>query len=149
MSPSLEDCPNEIIKSYFRSKHVDITGIALRALVNITQPSGLGCLIQHLVLVGEALEYILGEVDEEEEEPNRKKQIKAEQDIEILEQRQTDYKQLHESGTDVSLLSEAFSNIVANSKTRQLLALSLEVVVYREDAEQRLPPLAGGSWRFI
>ena len=50
---------------------------------------------------------------------------------------------------DVSLLSEAFSSIVANRKTGKPLSLSLEVVVYRQDAEQRLPPLAGGSWRFI
>jgi hypothetical protein len=56
---------------------------------------------------------------------------------------------LHASGTDVSLLSEAFRNIVANSRTGKLLSLSLEVVVYRDDAEQRLPPLEGGGWRFI
>ena len=187
MSPSLEDCPNEVIegivvlldlndicglrqcnrtlatkttqnhfKSYFRSKHVDITDSALRTFVDITQPGWLGCLIQHLVLVGvvnntKALEYILEEESylEEEGKGNREKQIKAQQDLEILEQRQTDYEQLHGSGTDVSLLSEAFSNIVANSKTGKLLSLSIEVAVYREDAEKRLPPLAGGSWRFI
>jgi hypothetical protein len=50
---------------------------------------------------------------------------------------------------DVSLLSEAFRNIAANSTTGRLLSLSLEVVVYREDAEKRLSPLAGGGWRFI
>jgi hypothetical protein len=97
MSPSLEDCPNEVIesivvllaitdicslrqssrtlatkttqehfKSYFRTKHVDITGSALQGLVDITQPGWLGCLIQHLVLVGvvnntKMLEFILGE----------------------------------------------------------------------------------------
>jgi hypothetical protein len=85
---------------------------------------------------------------------------------------------------DVSLLSEAFRNIAANSRTGRLLSLSrfifrsrfkndndwkdgearsllpnpdfiadlkllslsLEVVVYREDAEKRLSPLAGGGW---
>lgn len=47
------------------------------------------------------------------------------------------------------MLSKAFSNIAANNKTERLLSLSLEVVVYREDAKRRLPPFAGGSWRFI
>ena len=167
-------------KSYFRSKHVDITDSALRSFVNITRPGRPGCFVQHLVLVGvvnntKLLESILHEgeeeyeeedeveeedeaedenaveeeEEEEEDEPKTEKQIKAEQDLKILKQRQTDYEQLHESGTDVSLLSEAFSNIVANSKTGKLLSLSLEVVVYREDSEQRLSPLAGGSWRFI
>jgi hypothetical protein len=189
MSPSLEDCPNEVIesivvllvlgdicslrqgsrtlaskttqnhfKSYFLSKHVDITESALRKFVDVTQPDWLGCLVQNLVLVGvvnntKALEYILGEEPdsdlEEEGSGNRKKLAKAEQDLEILEQRQTDYEKLHESGTDVSLLSKAFSNVAANSKTGRLLSMSLEVVVYREDAERWLPPLAGGSWRFI
>jgi hypothetical protein len=187
MSPSLEDCPNEVIesivvllilgdicslrqssrtlaskttqnhfKSYFLLKHVDITESALQTFVDVTQPGWLGCLIQNLVLVGvvnntKALEYIVGEEPESdlEEEGNGKKLAKAEQDLEILEQQQTDYEKLHESGTDVSLLSKAFSNIAANSKTGRLLTMSLEVVVYREDAERRLPPLAGGSWRFI
>jgi hypothetical protein len=157
-------------KSYFHSKHVDITHSALRAFVGISRPGGLGCLVQHLVLVGvvnntKLLESILHEGEEEyeeegeeddevedeveEDEPETEKQIQAELDLKILEERQTNYEQLHESGTDVSLLSDAFRNIVANSKTGKLLSLSLEVVVYREDFEQRLPPLAGGSWRFI
>jgi hypothetical protein len=189
MSPSLEDCPNEVIesivvllglsdicslrqssralpskttqnhfKSYFLSKHVDITGSALRAFVDVTQPGWLGCLIQNLVLVGvvnntKALEYIVGEEPEsdlkEENCGNGKKLAKAKQDLEIFRQRQTDYEKLHESGTDVSLLSKAFSNIAANSRAGRLLSLSLEVVVYRKDAEKRLSPLVSGCWRFI
>jgi hypothetical protein len=90
-----------------------------------------------------ALESVL------KEEGNGNMKRKAQQDLEILEQRQADYEQLHESGTDVSLLGEAFSNIVASNETERLLSLSLEVVVYREDAQKRLPPLAGGSWKFI
>jgi hypothetical protein len=110
------------------------------------------------VLVGvvnntKALEYIVGDQpdtdSEEEEKVNRERQAEALGELEILEQWQTDYEQLHESGMDVSLLSEAFRNIAANSTTGRLLSLSLEVVVYREDAEKRLSPLAGGGWRFI
>jgi hypothetical protein len=101
----------------------------------------------------QALEAILAEKysseEESESEGEAEKEAKAKWDLEILKQRQTDYKELHDSGMDVSLLSEAFSNIAMNSKTGKLLTLSLEVVVYRENAEQRLHPLAGGGWRFI
>jgi hypothetical protein len=151
-------------RSYFRSKHVDVTDSSLRAFVNATQPGGLGCLIWHLVLVGvvnntQALEaiitrekYRLEEYSlegESESDVGAEKEAEAKRDFEILKQRQTDYKELHESGTDMSLLSEAFSNIATNSRTGKLLALSLEVVVYRESAEQKLYPLSGGGWRLI
>ena len=126
MSPSLENCPNEVIesivvllvlgdicslrqssrtlsskttqnhfKSYFLSKHVDITESALRTFVDVTQPGWLGCLIQHLVLVGvvnnsKALEYIVGDQpdtdSEEEEKMNRERQAEALGELEILEQ---------------------------------------------------------------
>jgi hypothetical protein len=126
MSPSLENCPNEVIesivvllvlgdicslrqssrtlsskttqshfKSYFLSKHVDITESALRTFVDVTQPGWLGCLIQHLVLVGvvnntKALEYIVGDQpdtdSEEEEKVNRERQAEALGELEILEQ---------------------------------------------------------------
>jgi hypothetical protein len=147
-------------KSFFLSKHVDITENALRAFVEVTKPGLLGSLIQDLVLVGvvnntQKLHYDLHEEYDSEEESDeaavRRSEMwtHAQRNLEILEQRQTDYEQLHESGTDVSLLSEAFRNILANGKNGKLLSLSLEVVVYREDAEQRLPPVAGGGWRLI
>lgn len=143
-------------KSYFLTKHVDITGSALQSFIDLTQSGSLGCLIQHVVLVGvvnntKLLESILDEESdlEEEGQGNRERKIKAQQDLDILEQRQTDYEQLHGSGTDVSLLSKAFVNIMGNSKTGKLHSLSLEVVVYREDAEKRLPPAVRSSWRFI
>jgi hypothetical protein len=124
----------------------------------MSQPGWLGCLIQNLELVGvvnntKALEYIIGEEPEsdleEESCGNRKKLAEAKQNLEMLRQRETDYEKLHESGRDLSLLSKAFSNIAANSRAGRLLSLSLEVVVYREDAEKRLSPLVGGGWRFI
>jgi len=151
---------SDYFKSYFRTKHIDITASSLGAFINATQPGSLGCLIQHLVLVGvvnntkqlvSILEskYSSEEESDEEAERREEKQAKAQQDLEILEQRQTEYEQLHESGTDISLLSEAFRNIAANDKAGKLLSLSLEVIVYRQDAEQRVHPLIGGSWKFI
>ena len=67
-----------------------------------------------------APEYIL----DNEGMNNREKQIKAQQGLEILERRQTDYEELHDLGTDISLLSEAFSNIVENWKTGKPKSLS-------------------------
>lgn len=84
-----------------------------------------------------------------EAERGEERQAKTQQGLEILEQRQNEYEQLHESGTYIILLSEAFRNIAANSKAGKLLSLSLEVIVYRQDAKQRLHPLSGGSWKFI
>jgi hypothetical protein len=66
-------------------KHIDITGSSLRAFVNVTQPGWLGCLIQHVVLVGvvnntQALAAILAEKysseEEEEEEEETEKEAK-------------------------------------------------------------------------
>jgi hypothetical protein len=171
-------CTQGHFRSFFISKHVDITGSDLREFVDMTQRGGLGCQIQHLVLVGvvnntELLKSILrekgqdkeeededeedeDEEDEDEEDDEEESDLeekgtppKAQQDLEILKQRQIDYVQLHESGTDVSLLSEAFSNIMSNGKAGKLLSLSLEVVVYREDTEKRLPPLGPSSWKLI
>ncbi len=93
--------------------------------------------------------YSSEEESAEEAERREEKQAKAQIDLAILEQRQADYEQLHESGTDINLLSEAFRNRAANSKAGKLLSLSLEVIAYRHDAEQRLHPLSGGSWKFI
>ena len=137
-------------ESYFRSKHVDITSEALQAFVDQTQPAGLGCLIQDLVLVGvvnntEKLKATLVNP----EYCNANEQEKVPQDLLILEERQIAYRQLHESGMDVDLPTQALRNLASNSKTGKLLSLSLKVVVYRENAVERQHPLAGGSWRLI
>lgn len=164
-------------RSHFRTKHVDITDNDLQAFVAATKGHGLGCLVQHLVLVGvvnntKLHEYTLweegpheGDIDDgnmyrneverghedetAEEKAHRQKRDKIRKDLETLQERQAEYKQLHESGTDISLLSEAFNNIVIGKMSNRLPSLSLEVVVYREDATQRLSPLAGGSWKYI
>jgi hypothetical protein len=105
--------------------------------------------VNNTKLLKAILEGQSGLEEESDPEEEDKRLTKAEQDLEILGQQQSDYEEFHESRMDVSLLSEAFSNIVANRKTGKPLSLSLEVVVYRQDAGKRLPPLAGSSWRFI
>ena len=74
---------------------------------------------------------------------------KAQQDLDILKQRQIEFQQMHVSGTDVSLISEAFRNIAANGRMGRLLSLSLEVVVYSVDGEQRFRPPVRGDWGLI
>jgi hypothetical protein len=143
----------EHFKTYFRTKHIDITRDSLQTVVSATRSGQLGSLVQHLVLVGvvyntEALEWKLREHNSGEDSAGemgfRFISEEAKRNLEILKQRRMDYEQLHTSGIDVVLLSEAFSNIIANSNTRKLLSLSLEVVVYRDDIEHRLAPLDGG-----
>lgn len=163
-------------KTYFRSKHVDMTQQGLQAFVDQTQPARLGCLVQDLVLIGVVnnvpeLKSILmkAKVDtiikmkmktmpkwammktnpETAMEDNQEEQAKVRQSLMILEQRQAAYRQLHESEMDIDLLSEAFSNLMSNSKTGKLLSLSLEVIVYRNNAVEKLPPLIGGNWKLI
>lgn len=137
-------------KSYFRLKHVDITGKALQALVDQTQSAGLGCLIQDLVLVGIVNNTkMLQAALESGEEYDEIELEQAQRSLVILGRRQASYRRLHESGTVVDLLIKAFSNLMSNSKTGKLLSLSLKVVVFRDDAVTRLPPLVGGSWRLI
>ena len=159
-------------KSYFLSRHVDITDNSLREFVHLTQPGWLGCLIQHLVLVGvvndtEGLEDEIRELRErwccEEEYDDRdwttkveqdlkqreiefQQMTKAKQNLDILKQRQIEFRQMHVSGTDVSLINEAFRNIAANGRIGRLFSLSLEVVVYSVDGEQRFRPPVRGDW---
>lgn len=140
----------EHFKSYFRSKRVDITGQALQKLVGLTQPGWLGCETRNLTLVGivnntKGLEAFL----KANRNRDQKKRSRAERDLEVLQQQRRDYQQLLESGKIVRFLSETFENIAVNSVTGKLRSLSLDVTVYREDAEQRLPPATGGSWKLI
>jgi hypothetical protein len=142
-------------KSYFLSRHVDITDTSLREFVHLTQPGWLECLIQDLVLVGvvndtRQLEAELREGSgSEEADDDREWMAKAQQDLDILKQRQIEFQQMHVSGTDVSLISEAFRTIAANGRTWRLLSLSLEMVVYFVDAEKRIRPPVRGGWELI
>ncbi|CBF79112.1 predicted protein [Aspergillus nidulans FGSC A4] len=130
-------------KSHFRRKHVDITESTLRDFVQATKPGRLGRLVQYLVLVGSHLPTEKQGLEAEDE-------AKTRQDLEVLAQRRTDYRVMRSSGTDVRLLSEAFGNLMAQDGGNntaggpRLRTLSLKVVVYHTDAEQRLPPKTGG-----
>lgn len=84
-------------KSYFSTKHVDITTDSLEALVEATRPGSLGCCIQRLVLVG-----IL----------HNGEQFGASQ-----KEQEITTTSLPRSETNISLLSKALRNIMVNGAT--------------------------------
>ncbi|KAF7182889.1 hypothetical protein CNMCM7691_002633 [Aspergillus felis] len=128
----------------FRSKRVKVTGADLQQLGLLTQRGWLGCETRHLTLVGVVNDTMALEAGLKADTTDPRKR-----DLEILRQRRQDYEQLLESGKIVQLLSQAFKYLATNSAERKLQSLSLEVTVYRQDAEREITPLAGGSWRLI
>ncbi|KAL4863601.1 hypothetical protein BDV12DRAFT_206355 [Aspergillus spectabilis] len=139
------------IRSYFRSKRVHVTGPALRDLNVLTQRGWLGCEVRNLTLVGVVnntmgLEAAL-KTNLIQQHPEKRSRVAR--DLDILKERQRDYQQLLDSGVIVHLLSRIFKSIAANGTLGKLQSLSLEVTVYRENANRELYPLTGGSWRLI
>ncbi|KAH2019613.1 hypothetical protein KXV65_003374 [Aspergillus fumigatus] len=117
----------------FRSKRVKITGADLQQLGLLTQRGWLGCETRHLTLVGMVNDTMALEAGLKADATNPRKR-----DLAILQQRRQDYEQLLEPGKIVQLLSQAFKYLATNSAERKLQSLSLEVTVYRQDAEREL-----------
>jgi hypothetical protein len=128
----------------FRSKRVKVTGADLQQLGLLTQRGWLGCETRHLTLVGVVNDTMALEAGIKADATDPRKR-----DLEILRRRRQDYEQLLESGKIVQLLSQAFKYLATNSAERKLQSLSLEVAVYRQDAEREITPLASSSWRRI
>ena len=124
-------------KSYFRRKQVDVTRDSLKNLVNSTKPGRLGCVqLRELKLTGvvnntKRLEATVRNRAGCSEETC----TEARRHLNIVKQRQRDYKKLHRSGRDVTLLGEAFSNLATRSENTEPLSLSLGIMVYRTDSE--------------
>ncbi|KAH2880855.1 hypothetical protein KXV31_001518 [Aspergillus fumigatus] len=121
----------------FRSKRVKITGADLQQLGLLTQRGWLGCETRHLTLVGMVNDTMALEAGLKADATNPRKR-----DLAILQQRRQDYEQLLEPGKIVQLLSQAFKYLATNSAERKLQSLSLEVTVYRQDAEREKSLLA-------
>lgn len=130
-------------KSFFYSKRVDITRPSLEAFVEATSAGRLGYLLQNLTLVGivNNTKWLAAKAKQGEHEAFA-------QDFAILQERQEDFDEMHEAGIDVELLTQAFANLKASGK-RQISSLFLAVEIYRENAETRLQPVNGGSWKMI
>lgn len=138
------------LASHLAQRQVDVTERSLRAVVETTaKPGRLGCFIDDLVLVGVVnnTKFLTQEVKYASEGTGSR--TKAQQDLEILTRRQTEYNTWHASRGDVLLLSQIFRNLMAHGRRRGLRSLSLAVVVYREDAQTRQSPADGGGWTLI
>ena len=142
------------------SKHVDISNTCLQTFVHMTQPGGIGCVLRDLTVVGVAiithdLQFLLrkkkcpvikypGEhLDCTREELDARRELRA------LKQREVEHGIFAASGLDTALLEEGFRNLAANSKTRGLRSLSLEVVAYRDACGTRVQPIDANSWELI
>ncbi|SCN68682.1 uncharacterized protein FFNC_00036 [Fusarium fujikuroi] len=108
-------------RTFFRSKHINLTVDALRTFAEGIQAGGLRCLIQHL--------YLVGIVDEcESRKPGRQKDWQEEEMI-----------RTHE----VNLLSQAFNGLVKCNKNGSLRLLTLRVAIVRNGEETTLPADSG------
>ncbi|PPJ54310.1 hypothetical protein CBER1_06109 [Cercospora berteroae] len=141
-------------KSYFKTKHVDLTESALHAFVAATtDPRNLGCLLENFVLVGAVnntllLERILEQKSKRVVERmgmmSTARAVKcseeeleaAARDLETLKKRKREQDELLERGGAALLLGRALGNLRRNGKKGMLKKLNLDVVIYREDAER-------------
>ncbi|CAK1355968.1 unnamed protein product [Cercospora beticola] len=157
----------EHFKSYFKTKHVDLTESALQAFIAATSDAGpLACSVENLVLVGVVnntllLERVLEKKSRRvvermgmmftarEMECSKEELESAERDLETLKRRRKEKDELFERGGAALLLGGALGNLRMNGRNGMLKKLNLDVVVYREDAEKRLSPEQGGSWKLI
>ncbi|KAI1735149.1 hypothetical protein F4680DRAFT_312111 [Xylaria scruposa] len=131
-------------RSYFWSKRVKITSPSLECFRVLTQRGSLGCEIRDLRLVGVVnnSKRIEAALKAHPDDPSQR-------NLETFQERQRNHQQSRDSGQLLRHLSDAFKNIAANSATGKLHSLSLEVTVYRTDANRELCPVSGGSWRLI
>ncbi|GIZ41031.1 hypothetical protein CKM354_000434800 [Cercospora kikuchii] len=154
-------------KSYFKTKHVDLTESALRAFNAVTKdPGSLACSVENLVLVGVVyntllLERVLEKKSKRvvermgmmftasEAKCSEEELDAAARDLEILTRRKREQDELFERGGAALLLGRALENVRMNGKKGMLKKLNLDVVIYREDAEKRLSAEQGGSWKLI
>lgn len=156
----------DIFKSYFLAKHVDLAKESLEKFVQITKPGSLGCLVENLIVVGIAiettpLETILNEkarwiqesqgpiFSSTQHECDAEELAEVEHDLQVLKGRQREQQQLKESAHDIALLSDAFRNLKTDEILGKSPSLSLEVVIYRQDAETRQEPVQGGDWQTV
>lgn len=147
-------------KTFFISKRVDLTPEFLERFTSITSPGCLGDLIEHLTLVAvvyntlgveatlrNGSKYVTEDHQRMKVDLNPEELAAATTELQQLRQQHVELTRLHNSGGDLKLLAEAFSNIRDHAKGR-LLSMSFDTVVSR-DRKTRQQPLIGGSWKQI
>ncbi|KAF2167030.1 hypothetical protein M409DRAFT_54245 [Zasmidium cellare ATCC 36951] len=152
-------------RQFFRVKHVDLTRPGLETFAQLTSSGGLGCLVEHLTLVGivynptllenvvksgkksvlreGSSSYMVSRSCSEEELKQ------ARNDLETMRRRQADLDELRQQRVDVSLLKTALCNLAANINHTPLKSLSLQIAVYRENTKIKLSPSDGKCWKSV
>ncbi|ETS77415.1 hypothetical protein PFICI_11289 [Pestalotiopsis fici W106-1] len=130
-------------RSFFFSKRVKVNSCQLEKLEFITKHGFLGCQIRDLTLVGlvydtKGLKAAVRRHPEDSEKQH---------DLKELSEQEVDYEDSRDSGLIVRLLGNAFRNIAAKSRAGKLHSLSLEVAVYRLDAQNESRPSEGENWQ--
>ncbi|KAK4501476.1 hypothetical protein PRZ48_007285 [Zasmidium cellare] len=158
----------DTFKSFFKSKHVDLTRTDLSSFVRLTSQNGLGCLVEDLSLVGIvynpfALQNLVknGYRYATKDEIARDRQLqgrpipcneaeisKAEEDLQMMTRSRKEDEELQRQALDLALLREAFTTLAAN-KAHGLKRLSLQVMVYREDMTTKLPASEVKCWKWV
>lgn len=153
-------------KAFFVTKSVEITEHRLEAFASITADDGLGSLLQTLTVINPVYNTLelaarledniirVAEVDDGgnfielgEKELSEGELQGTKRDLNLLQQRRSEQLQSQQSGKLIRLLSQSLSNLASHGVV--LCGIRLEVGVYRDDALTSLPPLYGGSWKYI
>ncbi|KAK4556204.1 hypothetical protein LTR86_006901 [Recurvomyces mirabilis] len=137
-------------KSFLQCKEVSITPDGLQRFAMATNSNLVSSALQRLRMTGiinNTLRLAATASDEDLEDDVRGD---AERYLDILKQRRKEYDEMHSAGLDILTLAEAFRNLVTCSvRSGTLLSISLNIVAYRTDSEQRLRPSTRGSWKMI
>jgi hypothetical protein len=140
--------------SFFRNIHLDVKKHTLESFAKFAD-SSLSRNIENLTIVGilyhfDTLEDLVetGQkfdlVDEDSNirefrDCSSEEIAQAENDLEILQEQESDYAQLLTEERGVSLIREAFSNMTAQGRPR-LQSLSLEVAIHTDSASKKSWP---------
>ncbi|KAL4911467.1 hypothetical protein BDW74DRAFT_172924 [Aspergillus multicolor] len=114
--------------SFLRCKHVDLTEPSLYNFTQATKPGQIGSFVTHLVLVGivNNPKWLTRRIKHPtdghkcDDSVSPEGQAKARADLDLLMQCQRDYETMRQLGLDVTLLAEAFTNLMAPSHNGDL-----------------------------
>lgn len=153
-------------KASFRTKRVELTEQRLRLFVDVTASGGLGRLLHDLTIVAPVYNTLeltarigkktadIAELDGNgrfrrmsRKDLTAEEVQQAELDLAILRHRHAEQLNFRRTGTDVELLSQAFSNLATHEASLRMLRT--EVVIYKDDTTTPLLPLFGGSGKPI
>lgn len=153
------------IRSFLRSRRLDLTRPSQELMAEMTAKHG--CSIEELTLVG----IVYNTIAVRHQLATRSKELvgddcdahghihppiefgiaadfaQATTELEELELQQADYDRFHAASNNVTLLTQIFANLTANTKLQGLLSIATAVVVFRQNSRTRQPALERLGWR--